>query len=696
MKHFSFRQNAPLICAIVICLYVFSNWFISPVNLGNDFNFVNYDHFRVHSIHPYIWDLNLGNGFGQYAIFTLPFFFYSFTIGKIAYIIQDSFLLHKLIFLIPLLTISIISIVIATKKFIHDKWGQAITALLYIINPYFIMLTSGGQIGVAFAYAFSPLLIAYAYTILIRAVNWNQTEKMIHYTLFGLALAILISFDTRIALLVNLLIFVMVIGFLITSKQKVEALKKYFLWPILTYLVVVGFHMFWLLPSVFVNSVSLPSGYDSSNAVTFFSFARFAHAITWTHPNYPENIFGVVKEVSGFAFIFPVLAFLIIKQKRKIVVFFAITSIVAAFLIKGTNEPFGEIYKWLFNTIPAFNWFRDSTKFFVLLSIAYSFLIGLSVQEFLKEKSASNVKKLLFVISALCIIITWWPTLNKNIGGTLAYQTYPAQHKEIEKILTEDKSFGRVLWVPQRDIYGFSSLNHPQVLLKDLRIGPSCHPTLCIKHLNAPEKKEFTKQDLLNEIDQLTAFLSDTYSQTILQELGINYIILTPDTEKNIYIFDKKYDDSIKQYYKNKLENITWMNKIENSQNLEIYKTRNQSGLFTSRNSIGADILPFTMKNPTEFEIDIRSPGQPITFTQSYSNRWTLHQDGTTTTSIPNKFGMNEFPTNNTKQGKAKVSFRGQDFATAGFKLSLATIVLTIGIGVIYLLKKKEIRKLKK
>ncbi|MDQ3098169.1 MAG: hypothetical protein M3Q44_00275 [bacterium] len=671
MKYIKLNSITPFLITICLILWVFLNWFSSPVTLGGDFNFVNYDQFRIYSQRPYVWDYNLNNGFGQITLFTLPFFYYSFIASSLTAFIQNPFILHKIIFLYPLLCITAISAYLLARLTVKNKWAQAIVIILYMLNPYFIMLTSGGQMGVAFAYGLAPVVFAVLLkTLLIINAASQAGTKIKWYLVSALVIAIHISFDSRLALLILLTIDLLYLANWIYSVEKRKLAWEYLTLFSLTAIIVVGFHAYWILPSLFVQSVSLPKGYATRQAVEFFSFGRLAHSLTWTHPNYPENLFGVVKEVSGVAFIIPILAFWKLRQNRKLVIYFSFLALVSAFLAKGTNEPFGGIYHWAFQHLPLFSWFRDSTKFFLPLSLCYSVLIGLAAQELFQSKLKSASKALIFTISILSIVYIWYPTLSHQVNGTLAHRNYPQEFQSLEQILKEDQSFGRVLWIPSREMYGYTDKNHPPVSLVELRNYPGCLPVFCLPLPDQPnpDKKEFTKEDLFAQIDAQTDIFTAPNTEALFQQLAINYIVISPDIDRNIYMYDQKYNAEVKNRYIQRLASVNWINPLI-IDNVSAFSSRSKGNLLNGQ---------YTMVSPTEYEVVIPSNTEKLLFNQTYDKNWNLVQGSTRVGAGQTAIGMLEFSTKDVTAGTARIQFSGQRYAYFGWTFSIVTILTTL------------------
>jgi hypothetical protein len=436
-------------------------------------------------------------------------------------------------------------------------------------------------------------------------------------------------------------------------------------------------HSFWTIPSIFIQAVALPEGYGAIDSVKFFSFARFAHAITWSHPNYPDNNFGVVTEVAGYAFLFPIFAFLYIKSKRKIAQYFAAIALIAVFLAKGANPPLGELYIWMFQHVPAFNTFRDSTKFYLLISLSYSVLIGLTLEQLWSQKPSKSVlaKSTIGLAFIVLTVIAWHPTISGQINGTLGYKTFPSSFQQLNELLKNDHQFGRVLWIPQREYYGLDSQTHPAVFFKDLQSRPLCLEIFCPpaeqKIKQSTSEIAFSKEQLLKEIDEQMSLFARPESPELFRQLAINYIVVSPDLDKTIYIYDRKHDNTVYQYYREKLETVKWINPTTSSL---LYQTEKKGYLFTANDQP----LDFHLINPTEYRLQIVNPTTPIIFAQTFNSRWTLVQGVTKVTSQKNKFGLNSFDNSNLKAGPAKVIFDGQKYASIGWYLSLSILVIVM------------------
>lgn len=683
--------------SIIAVLFVYRNILISPVNLGNDFNFVSYDHFNTYTAHPYIWDSTLNNGLGGYVLFTLLFQPYSSLSRWWMSIVPHAFILHKLIFLFPVLILGLCSTIYAARSLLNNSTARTIFLLLYLINPYILMLVSGGQIGVALAYMFLPTFFAAWYSF-TRKIYFKIKPTYLRILLTSLTVPAMLMLDARVLLLAIILL-VPIIMYIILTTIKQKNYFTFYLFPFSLFLITSPFltlliHAHWILPAILVEKVALPAGYASSTAADFFSFTRFAHPLTWTHPNYPDNIFGKVNEVSGLSFIFPILAFLAIKLRpTKLVIYLSATALMSAFLAKGTSEPFGGIYLWLFQNVPGMSLFRDSTKFFIPLSLCYTYLISITIEKLqttnykqqinhkLKILNSKYVKPFLiynlYIVISAIIIAVWFPTFTNQVKGTLQYRTYPESFQQLENTLKADQSFGRVLWIPTREIYGYTSLNHPAVNLEDLLRAPSCLKIFCQQFPIYPDNHIFSRSDLSHEIAQRMSIFNHAETENYFQKLAINYVTLSPDYDQKIYTLDYKPDPSIYEEYKSYLDTSFILRPVSNTNNLAVYKVHN-AGVFMSNLTTGEEIA-YIQINPTHYKVNWSGGQGYLLVSQSHDQRWQIRDANNNVLAISQATseGLSSFDMN-FPAGDYHLVFSGQEYADLGWIISRATTVFAI------------------
>lgn len=389
----------------LLLVAIFTSWFkTSPLSAGD------WHYFFTSSLRGFVpgvwaWDFSYGNGTGGNDIFLL---------GLNSYFLNGSFLFltifhfpwwltERLMWYLPFFAISAFSSYFLHKTFFSTNKLGILTVVIVLANTYTLMLIGGGQVGVAIAFSFAPLVVA-LYGRLVSAFKTEKASSMItaFSILAGVAVGLQIVFDLRIAYITLIAVFL----FLVFSLFKIISFKR-LSYVGATFLIALLLNAFWILPQGIIHKNPLQemgSAYTTAGAVSYFSFAKFENAIGLLHPNWPENIFGKVGFMRPEFLFLPILAFsslLFINRKRETekemrlprpslgrlamtdetnyILYFALLGLVGVFLAKGSNDPFGGIYLWMFDHVPGFVMFRDPTKWYLLIVMSYSMLIPYSV-----------------------------------------------------------------------------------------------------------------------------------------------------------------------------------------------------------------------------------------------------------------------------------------------------------------------------
>lgn len=389
-------------------------------------------------------------------------------------------------------------------KYFFKKPYIYLTPLIYIANSYFLLLFSGGQLGVAWAYAYFPFVLIQ----FIRALDENKKFSLAQATKRGVYLSLLMIFDLRFA---YVLLGALTLYFLLTR-------KVYKIFEILTpLLIVLGTHSFWILPTLLMGGSKvggLNNDITNPGMLRFLSFADFSHALSFLHPNWPENLFGRVYFLQPEFLIIPILAFsslLFIRGNRNhlsFITYFALLALVGVFLAKGVQEPFGVIYTWAFTSIPGFVMFRDPTKFYVFIALGYSILIPFVLEQ-VKNKA-------LLVLFVAFWIFTIRAVFVGGVKGNFSPIQVPQEYVEFKNLLVSDNAPSRTLWIPQREKFAFTSDTHPLLYSDELFPGAS-----------------------VSSVATLSA-LPDFMST--LKTSGVRYVIVPVDIERRLFLNDYRFD----------------------------------------------------------------------------------------------------------------------------------------------------------
>lgn len=389
-------------------------------------------------------------------------------------------------------------------KYFFKKPYVYLVPVVYVVNTYFLLLFSGGQLGVTWGYALSPL-------VLLKFIEATEKKLTVSRAIQnGLWLSLLIAFDLRLAYLV---LGAIVMYMIISIAKKGFSLGLTFGLPLV---VAAGIHAFWILPELFAGAGvgQLEEPLTNPGMLRFLSFADFSHALSLLHPNWPENLFGKVYFLQPEFLALPILAFaslLFLKQitdNRCRITFFALLALIGAFLAKGVQEPFGVIYQWVFTHIPGFVMFRDPTKFYVYIALGYSVLIPFALERV--------KKKVLFLVFVVFWIFTLRAVFMGDVRGNFRPMQLPQEYVQLKNLLVADSVPSRTLWIPQREKFAYASDTHPLLYADQLFPGAS--------------------------VSAVIALTKTPDFMATLEAAGVRYVIVPLDVEQRLFLNDYKYD----------------------------------------------------------------------------------------------------------------------------------------------------------
>lgn len=616
-------KHLPKLPGLIIILLVFQNIILSPVNIGGDLSLLSLQELQAnYACYPTIWFNHLNNGFGTSAAFPLLWAPWEWFFANLSFLVANPELIQKIRLIIPI-ALAYFSINLFLSRRINNQISRQLVTVFFVCNSYFIMLIDGGQLGIAKAYALTPLL----YHIL---QNWltalAQSSRRLQFTntlLLTFLLSLSIIIDSRLLIILSPLLLTLIFFEVSTKRPTLPYLANIIGYGSLTILLLCILNLPFILTSRQLAALGLTNQLNvSAQQVTqYFSFTTFTHALTLTQPHYPDNLFGKVNPINPLALIITLYIFASLKlngQTRTQV--FALLVLLYAFLAKGSNPPFADIYIYLYSTVPGMGLLRDSSKFFTPLIFLSSYLIALTLDATLKNTKQPAIKFGAIAVFCSLMIYMWSPTLLANLHGTLRHQEQPEAYNQLQNILESDQSFARVLWIPGKEGNGYSSTLHPPVNLKELTQGQYCINTLCQRTPIYPLGHQFTREDLSQEIDQqMQIFTSDTL-ETVWQDLAIGYIVLIPDYQQKQYLFDYQFDQSIYQEYKNKLAQLESFEKILDYQNLLVYKATFPTPIIKS----DGQELSFQQQSPTQYQLHWPGGEGTIIMSQSWNPNWTL------------------------------------------------------------------------
>jgi len=656
-----------IICFCLIFLAVYYRWFLPNPIIGGDWPFFYQETLGSFSLPVPSWNPLEGNGLGAVSpIYVLQQFQYVTT--NISYLFHIPWVIvYKISWFGLFLIISFFSIVSLLKFILPHRpvWMYLVGGTIFITNTYILMVVGGGQMGVALAYAVSPLIFTFFLKTCDLSLSKERLSTIRSSLIAGIVLGAEMLFDPRSAYLLIISIF---IYFILKLNRKI-LFSRYLFWSLLmTFFlpfVVAGLlHATWILPYFFAKqdfTNSLGAGGANIGIVRFLSFASFSQTFSLLHPNWPDNIFGKVYFMRPEFLIFPIIAFYALGAfkkeekvtslpQRKKILYFLFLIIFAAFLAKGASFPFGNIYLWLFAHVPGFILFRDSTKFYILIAISYSVVIPHSL-----KKISSKLVILFFIFWAFTIR----EAIMSQTQGTFALHGVPHEYVILKDFLNNQSEFFRILWIPNEQRFSFYSNTHPPIEASHL--------------WNTSDNSK-----LIN-------FLKEKDAKEYLQSSGVKYVIVPYDSLGEIFQKDRRYDDAAYRVLVNNVARIDWLKKQEGFGSIAVFQLDGYKSHFWATDKA---VIKDRMITPDEYSLHVltKKPAT-IIFVENYNPYWIIKVANKEIPSVKTKDGFNSFPLNKAGEYTVTIYFAERNIYMLGRIISALSFITVL--VVLTVLRKK-------
>lgn len=682
-----FKKNFYFIFVFLLFVLIFRNWFYLNVISSGDFSFISASRLQDVSLMPYAWGWNLA--VGGLGAFVSPFSWLHYA-EAIPLFFAKSFslnwsLVERIFYFYPLLITLIVIPSFVFKKFFPKSKFAFFSTLIFSLNTYILMLIGGGQIFISLSYAIAPLVFYLFF------VSFNQKKLSLSF-LTGLALSLQVMLDLRIA-------YVTIFAFLLYLLFNIDFSKKFLLRIVyclgVPFLITFLLNSYWIIPTLVLRTnplYDLGQIYTSFGAVKFFSFATLENTISLLHPNWPENLFGKVSFMRPEFLIIPILAysslFFIKNEERKIkkyIVFFAILGLLGAFLAKGANDPFGFIYIWMFDHIPGFIMFRDPTKWYLLIAISYSILIPFTIGKIyeylgnLKRFSVFslfnninprlkilNPKNIFLFAVIIYLLFLINPALFGKLSGAFKSTVIPSDYIKLEKYLSSDKNFYRVLWFPVVQRFGYYSNLHP-----------------------AMPAREFFKEA---DDKLLVEKFKQKETQRTLTNSSVKYIIIPYDSQGEIFLKDRKYNNNLYLFTLEQLKPTPWLKNVRQIGKIYIFEIENYKDHFWTDSKTLS--IKYERISPVNYKLYLENvkSNDKLIFSEKYDKNWTLQEVDNAKNilySVPYDKAFNSFNLQEEGSYTAQLYYGPQIYVITGIIIGFITLVLTL----FYLLIGSRVKK---
>lgn len=508
------------------------------------------------------------------------------------------------------------------KNFTQRSSASLFASLFYLFNLYTMSQVWARALFVfMFVWAFLPWFIF----LFIKVLYDNRKVWILLFVVFQIIFSYSYIFPTSIFVFwvpAGIILIIKLIKNISDRKTALNLLRKSLLIGILWTVV----NSWWLYPFIkFSNSSSLtnpPSetNLDSLQAVSgsfpIFQILQLRQKNYFNYASNKELPWGNFydSDISYALSLFGLfLVFLGIYKFRKNRNYIYIMSIflIALFVSKGTNPPFGySFYKWLFSNIYFTGIFRNSfEKFGLVFVLFYSLFFGLGIVTTIDSIKSFKVKKMtVFFLITLFYIYLVNPIWTGKVFWNYYWVKVPNYYKTANEYFVGDTSDYRILILPPLSSHGVGLIwgyrgDEPSRFLFDKDV------------ISRRPPNNYTKI-----YDEITYDIEGNKELIrILEQSNIKYVILNYD----IVMQSAGYLDpnNLSLYLKNQ----KYLELVKKFGNLEVYKN---NGLLNSSPFVvegSTTYYPkYTKLNDTHYKINITESKDrfSLIFKESFDKNW--------------------------------------------------------------------------
>jgi hypothetical protein len=422
MKYKYYYQLAIVFLALILTIIFFSQMTIMG---GGESGLPFYNVARIYQNINTAWSgLALGNTIAS-STAGIPIFWFLTRLqllGVPDYLIQASYFL--LVFVVTGLSVFSLSKLLFPKT--RDKY-HFLAVVFYWFNP--ISTINVWNRFLNNYMLFWALLPLTAY-LLLKGIK----EKDLRYAILISLSTVVFSFALTSPVFIMLLW--LVIGLIITFKLFFSLDKIFLIKYFLLILTTFTFFNFWWLGQLFAFTtsptydVAVENFFDpGGNIATMHTLSerlgKFIHTFRFSSEEFYINgpvwarYFNILPVRLIEYSIIATIIFAVLKNKRNInTLMFFFLFLVSLYLIKGSNTPYGEIFTYFFERIPALQIFRNPfEKFGVLLILFSAPLLSLGISHLSKK---TGVLRLLLYVNLLVLFVWSIPFFTKTVFSSHA------------------------------------------------------------------------------------------------------------------------------------------------------------------------------------------------------------------------------------------------------------------------------------
>lgn len=558
----------PQFFLFLILLAIYWQWFLPGPRVATDFSQVSEEIIKARFNLPQTWSVFETEGLGEYTVFTMWSWQFNLFYAFFANLGLPFLLLERFLIIIPFLLFGSISIWKLLSRLNLSDYAKIIATFFYLSNSYILLVIDGGQLSISLSYALFPL----CFLALEDAIKGSFKKSI----LLGFAVFLMGSFDIRfiyVFMLLAALRFLYEFLFLNFRDWK----GWFFSWVkigCISASIIIGLNFFWLY--ILYKAPLSSTFYAYLTQTSFEKLISLGHALFLLSPHWFKNVFGEVTALKWEFIGIPLLVFLapILKPKNRHVGFWLLVALISIFLTKGASEPLSKIYPWFYLHVPGFSLFRDSSKFFFLITLSYTVLIGFSVNELWRKIKNYKLRSGVIITIMIYLVFIIRPVWLGWMTGTFSPPFLQKEYSQLNSLILNDKEESNVFWIPT---------------ISPLTILNPTHPSLEAARLAS--KRPFAQANL-GSYEKFNFLREASYMGQLFNIANVGYIIYPPLDSRR----DNMKADNVKYYdtFLNQLSNLPWLNRVNDSKIPLLKVSQHQDKLFIAPNVwwvIGSDSI---------------------------------------------------------------------------------------------------------
>ena len=530
---------------------------------------------------------------------------------------------ERLIHFWPIIIFLPLSSYFFLRYILFSKIAIFVGILIYSFNTYFLILQTG-HLTLMVAFAIAPLAILFFFKTLDKL-------KFKYSVISGLLLSIVGAYEPRALYLIVWLLFFYFLFYLLVINSRKHIILKLACLAFLPILIVGLLNLYWIFGLISLSG--LGSGIPSGRELFGSEFTNIFYATTLHHPYWTGSspaIF-VAQIIKPYFWLFPIIAFLglYLNRKNKIIVFFGLIAIVGIFLVKQEANPFQGIYPALYKFLPGFSAFRESSKFYIFISLGYSVLISGFIDWLLKYRFKNTkvefIKYIVMFGVVTLILINTLSLVNGNISTLFIPRHNPQDYILLENTINSENNFYRTLWIPVGSRWSYYSDLNPRLDAVQL---------MNLEWKDLLEKETRISEDQLYPFDNL---FNLPKLNNIFNNSSIKYIIIPLEDNENDDNFFPNYGKN-RSFYIYELNKLNFLKRKDlGTQEIVVYENKNfKPHIYltnqeeTIQKSIKFKQAKLESKSPTKYEIYLKKVKEPVylNFSENYHPDWKLRVGG--------------------------------------------------------------------